>query len=569
MIKRDKFEFPHTPGLYPAYPIVFSLASCMNLVKVKMLFLGIAFFLAANVSAQVADGIPADLALSPEYRNPAGTSVSEVLGIYQEQTVLLKIKRNILQPAQAPMAILERYDERMNMVRYSELSLQFRGNDLEFERAVMQQGVIHIIASFHNRRTRKTHLFHRSYSADQFRAESTWKLLGDVPSLTRTDKGMFKLEFARDSSFLAIVSDIPRRSRQSFKMKVLLLDRQFDPVYANEFDFGYPSGSFTAEQMSVTRSGVVYLLSKTFLSSQRSVGIRSRPYVYTLFALHDGQSKPNEIVLPQTENFISDLTFQINRPDEFVFAGFYSETSVSNQKGTVYFRYNPEQEALTNPVFTPFSLDILELLLTRRQIARGRELLNFDLNHLILRSDGGGVLIAEQYNVITRTDYSSPYGYSPMYRRYYGYSPNYYGGRRMIEQFEFNEILVANISPEGEIQWAQIVPKRQSSVNDEGYYSSYTLAVRADRLVFLYNDNILNYQGHERASTFGITGTRRSVVTMALITPNGELSRYPILNSREEGIYTRPSISKQVADDRVIIYGEWGNRYRLGNLFIL
>lgn len=371
---------------------------------VLLCFFLIAFFASANLRAQVADGIPADLNLSPEYRNPTGTSVSEVLGIYMDQTILLKIKRNILQPSQAPMAVLERYDERMNMVRYTELSLQFRGNDLEFERAIMQNDQIHVIASFHNRRTRKTHLFHRSYLADQFRAEGSWKLIGDVPSLSRTDKGIFKIEFARDSSFLAIVSDIPRRSRQSYKLKVLLLDRNFDSVYAKEADFGYPAGNFSAEQMQITANGEIFLLGRNTITSRRSVSLRTRPYVYTVFELKDEASKPKEILLPQTDNFISDLTFQINRPDEFVFAGFYSETSVSNQKGTVYFRLNPETGLLSTPAFTAFSIDILEQLLTRRQIARGRELLNFDLNHLILRSDGGGVLIAEQYNVITRSD---------------------------------------------------------------------------------------------------------------------------------------------------------------------
>ncbi len=520
----------------------------------------------AYLNAQDAE-MPADLRLGPEYRNTSGTMVSEVIGTYQEHTILLKLRRNVLQPSQPARPVFERYTMNMELDREVELTLQFRGNDLEFERAVMQDGHIHVIASFHNRRTRKTHLFHRAYTADVLRAAGNWKLLGDVPSLSRNDKGVFKTEYARDSSFMLIVSDIPRRSGQSYKAKMILLDRNYDLVWERETDLGFPAGNFSAEHVRISRGGDVYLLGRNYLSRRRSLSARGTPYNYALFKISDEASRPQSIAIPGTDKFVADLTFQINRPDEIVFAGFYSETSASNQKGTVYFRYDPVSNRFTTPVFTPFSIGVLEQLLTRRQIARGRELLNFDLNQIILRNDGGGVLIAEQYHYSARTEYA-PYGFSPMYRRYYGYHP-YRSTGRHIEQFEFNEILVTNIGPEGDIQWAQIVPKRQTSVGDEGYYSSYTLAVLPEMLVFLYNDNIMNYSDHSRASAFGITGTRRSVVTMAMVTHDGALIRYPILNSRDEGILTRPSISRQVDIDRVIIYGEWGNRYRLGNLFIL
>jgi hypothetical protein len=94
-----------------------------------------------------------------------------------------------------------------------------------------------------------------------------------------------------------------------------------------------------------------------------------------------------------------------------------------------------------------------------------------------LRSDGGAILVAEQYYVQTvmpNNGYSmSPYGYNSMYyNRYYYNSPFYsgYNNRRPDYYYNYNDIIVVNIRPTGEIEWSARIPKLQESKNDQGLF---------------------------------------------------------------------------------------------------
>lgn len=46
--------------------------------------------------------------------------------------------------------------------------------------------------------------------------------------------------------------------------------------------------------------------------------------------------------------------------------------------------------------------------------------------------------------------------------------------------YYYNSLLVANVNPDLSIEWLKVIPKKQISTNDYGYYSSYTSMVKED-----------------------------------------------------------------------------------------
>ena len=131
--------------------------------------------------------------------------------------------------------------------------------------------------------------------------------------------------------------------------------------------------------------------------------------------------------------------------------------------------------------------------------------------------------------------------------------------------YNYNDIIVVNIQPDGGIEWATRIPKRQETVNDGGYYSSYAMSIVRDRLYFIFNDNSRNFSNEGNSRLYNFNG-RNSIVALAELRKDGQLSMYPLFNNRDADIITRPKICKQIGSRRMMVYGEQGRQYRFAEL---
>jgi hypothetical protein len=209
---------------------------------------------------------------------------------------------------------------------------------------------------------------------------------------------------------------------------------------------------------------------------------------------------------------------------------------------------------------------------------RSAELYQYALDELVLRSDGGAVLIAEQYYVEQRNDYNDRYydpyryggfGYRGLRSRFYNpyYSPYGYNNYRDNNYYyNYNDIIVVNIRPNGEIEWTARIPKQQVTSNDGGYFSSYAMSIVRDKFYFVYNDNYKNHDPKRKDNKWYNYNGRNSVITLAEVSKDGAVRINPVYNNREAGITTRPKICKQIGRNQMLIYGEKGRKYRFGNL---
>jgi hypothetical protein len=282
-------------------------------------------------------------------------------------------------------------------------------------------------------------------------------------------------------------------------------------------------------------------------------------YQYVILAYTNNGEDKQEYRIAVRDKFITDMTFRIGNQKELICAGFFSDKGTTSIKGTCFFRVDPETEEVFNISLQEFDFEFRTAFMRTGQQRRAEraeqsgntdqqaELNRFSLNDLILRSDGGAVIVAEQYFVYQRTERM------------------WDGTLRFDEFYNYNDIIVVNIRPDGSMEWAVRIPKRQETMNDGGYYSSYAMAVVRDRLYFIFNDNSRNYTSKKDNQLYNFNG-RNSIITLAEIRKGGALEMYPLFNNREAGIITRPKICKQTGSRKMIVYGERGRSYRLGLL---
>jgi hypothetical protein len=212
--------------------------------------------------------------------------------------------------------------------------------------------------------------------------------------------------------------------------------------------------------------------------------------------------------------------------------------------------------------FGEFSHDFITAYMTEREekkaerkAARKDEELgiewDYNLHEIIRRDDGGAVLIAEQYYMYAVTTCTT--------------NPN--GGQtcRTTYHYIYNDIIAVNIDPQGNIEWSAKVPKRQHTTNDDGYYSSYALEVKGDKIYLIFNDTGENLylKPGDKIKQFEFKG-KDALVTIATIDGDGNTKREALFSPERRETILRPKDCEQMEDDRMFIYSTRKKEYRFG-----
>lgn len=237
---------------------------------------------------------------------------------------------------------------------------------------------------------------------------------------------------------------------------------QGELMESGEIALPYPDDKFEVRQMQVANDGTIYILGKFFLENR----VRSPEDFYYMIIKHEpGTSDLEEISLGFNDKYVTDLTFKIDPAENIYVAGFYSLRSTREIIGTLYEKLDLEGESQVS-LMQEFDEDFLSRFLSDRQINKGHELKNFYLDNIVLRSDGGVLLIAEKYYT-TFNSFVDIYGY-------------------LVDQkiHHYDEIIIHSVSNKGELEWSSVVSKRQSSEDPNNL--SYQDIITGEKIYFVY-----------------------------------------------------------------------------------
>ncbi len=209
-----------------------------------------------------------------------------------------------------------------------------------------------------------------------------------------------------------------------------------------------------------------------------------------------------------------------------------------------------------------FSLDFITMAMsekeakkTTKRAEKGKsvEMYEFDLDKLMVREDGTTVLVGEQYYVKSMTSSSTTNGITSSRTDYYYY---------------FNDIIVINIDKEGEIGWATKIHKYQWSANDGGFFSSYFLAMKDNRMFFVFNDDPRNMESTLPSKKHVGVTNKKTVTVLAELDEKGELNKRMLFGYKDKdaGVYLRAKVSQQVAPGTMLLFGQWGKTQRFFRL---
>ncbi|MEO0470366.1 MAG: hypothetical protein AAF206_12140 [Bacteroidota bacterium] len=256
-----------------------------------------------------------------------------------------------------------------------------------------------------------------------------------------------------------------RQRRESEKLLYYIFDDEGDFLTNGAIELPYPDNRFRVKSLRLSNQGNVFVLGKFFLAGQVK---NPDDFQYLVMQYNTAAEAGNEVKIDLGDRYITDLAFRVDRAENMYLAGFYSNRSTDRIGGTILQKISPSGEVLLQST-EAFGQSFLSNYLSSGQINRGRELRNFYMDAedgIILRSDGGVLLIAEKFYV-TYQSYQDIYGY--------------WVDREM---YHYEDVILTSVSPQGEIEWHAIVDKNQ--VSDSPANLSYFNAIGGDGAYIFY-----------------------------------------------------------------------------------
>lgn len=244
--------------------------------------------------------------------------------------------------------------------------------------------------------------------------------------------------------------------------------------------------------------------------------------------------------IDMTEHLRYDVLFEYdNLNKRLVAGGLYSEDNLAWANGFFYIGFKPGQDQNPEIIYHEFDDDFVFNLMEKGEKGnrnkKNRGISESDIQEIVLRRDGGILLIGEQNRHLDR-------GYSDSR----GSLANNYGGR-YITDYYYDDLFVISMHPNGDLHWKEVLHKKQYSQDDEAVYSSYFLAKTPSALRLLFNDEI-KYE---------------NTVSEYIIKGNGESNRNSVMSTENQKLRLRFRDALQIAANRIIVPSESRNRLKL------
>lgn len=278
--------------------------------------------------------------------------------------------------------------------------------------------------------------------------------------------------------------------------------------------------TFEADNDIAVGEGIVNNDGKFFLAAYTPYGARDYADRIWMLSMNIGAAAFNSAEVPMGELYASGTYMELaHGSDRIYVGGFFSDRKNGSFIGIIYTYY----DIATNSFKDFKTIDFSERLRTLTgQRNKKRAFNDYRVRKLIVKNDGGFVLLAEDFYVTTRNNYNGGFGY------YSWYYPTMYSS---VREYFYGDVIALSCDGNGKPEWAKFIRKNQYSQEDGGLFSSFALVNTGGSLGVLYND-------------FNVNNSRIQVVSLDA---DGNLNNKTLKNAQRLNPDWLPKSGKQVS----------------------
>jgi len=437
--------------------------------------------------------------------------------------------------------------------------LDYNGNKREYEYTRMIGKTIYLFSSVNDKETKTNYFFAQKVDPKDLSIDPELKKIYSGTYETRSE-GIYNtipvIVSPDETKILTYRGLNKRKDESNERILYTVFDDKFKQLWEEEVEFPYPADMFSVYTTRLGDDGNIYVKGVEYQTKEERKASRregKQQYTYHLLVFKAKSKTPKDYKIQLEEGkFITDMQIELAPTGNLVAAGFYSNKGSSSVKGAFYMSIDAETRQVLKQKTTEFPLDFITQNMTEREKKQAEkkekkgkepELLEFDLDDIVMQSDGGVTLIAEQFfiRVVTTTTTSS----------------NGSTTTRTTYHYYYNDIIALSFNGDGTLAWKCKIPKRQHTVNDGGYYSSYAYAAVGDKLYFVFNDNPKNLFLKDGEVPYASFRKKEIAVSITEVNANTGKTERELLFTTERGdILILPKACVQSGDKEMLLYGE-------------
>lgn len=293
--------------------------------------------------------------------------------------------------------------------------------------------------------------------------------------------------------------------------------------------FSIRDDRFTSDLVSefvLTNAGDLY-----YITERNNRKGRIEDHAFEILRINAGANL--EIKVPAPDFMTNHAKFSYDHVhNRLVGAGLTADRNRERANGTFILKFDRES-GQANLHFSPFDEKFTAVLNRKDSDDVGRGIDDAWVEQLIVRRDGGLLMVAERRRELQRGTAAN----RGFFRE----------GSRLVMDFFYDDVFVIATQPDGTVHWRTVLHKKQYSQDDDGIFSSYFMFFSADKVRFLFNDEI-KYE---------------NTCSEYILLPNGNFDRNSLFSTSNQSLRLRFRDAIQLNAGECLIPSESRGKLRL------
>lgn len=307
--------------------------------------------------------------------------------------------------------------------------------------------------------------------------------------------------------------------------------RQRKLLWSGNFEFGQMNFHEEYRKTLITNDGTMYVVFE-----KDNFRHRKEQHSMEVFRFDQYSTVFTQTSIPLPDFITYDAYFKYDNINHHLLViGLYSDRNTGNTDG-IYHAILNDNNLSDFRVSTLSYDDELIADFHGKYNPKRESLYNLDVQDLVLRDDGGVLLLAEENKEYERLAYGG--------RR------DYYGSTRFSVDYYYEDLVLISIHEDGSSHWQKLLPKRQYSNDDEAVYSSYFLFKNPSYLRILYNDEIRN----------------DNTVSEYILNGKGDITRRSLMSTDNQRLRLQIKNAIQISANELVVPSVRGKKLKLVRL---
>jgi hypothetical protein len=459
---------------------------------------------------------------------------------------------------------VQRMDAGLHADYQKQLDLELDKKKLSLEHILITQDNVVVFASYYDKKLDENQLYTETYAKSDFAPVNRLTKIARIAAEKARRSGFFDVEVSPDKSKVLVYMAKPHEKGGDGKLEMHVFDGDMKPIWSK--DITMPSDGASFDQVEIDNDGSIVGLGKKYAEKHEAKELKREgkaTYENHLLVITKDDDAPQDFPITVQDKFLQDMTLQMGTTGNIICGGLFSNKGTWSIRGTFFLSLDRQTKQIVHESYKDFSDNFITQYMTEKEARKATkkanrkgeemELPDYDLHEIILRDDGGAVMIAEQYHMqVVTTTSSTPNGGTVTTTTYH---------------YFYNDIIVVSIDPEGNIDWAAKVPKRQHSINDGGRYSSYAAEVKDGNIFLIFNDSGENLfvKPGDKIKQFELKG-KDALVVLATVDNKGNVAREALFSPERRDAILRPKDCVELSNDKMFIYASRKKEYRFGEI---